>query len=392
MKKPTRLVPQFASMPRRLSRFAQQPRSNSALRTHTNHHTPALLLWCNGLLREGSWWALWWGSLDGMQGVRGSNPLSSTTTTAQVIASPLIQRRFFPPPGCPIRATRVPLGAGDGVSARADAASISSSRAAAMAASRPAPVSHQLSRSSLGLRALNGARDLDDVVRTPRRWGGSTRRFRWQRGRRGCWWSTGSSQGADYDYGKDSTTNAIPPRPAWPGRLRWWLLPMCHCESGHGPWALLFLPWRVPLHEPADRRRGEGRSRYLVSLGRGCDNPADNARTDDQHELPRALRALANTGGQRGRASPSGQLGAVAARWEHRRSRRPCHPRAISSGHERYVADSHGHSEEAVGLGAGSLTWGGGGGRNCMACKGSRLTTIPGRSALITPYQVILKM
>src|SRR5829696_10588412 len=45
-------------------------RSRSAPRTHTNHHAPALLPCCDGLLREGSWWALWWGSLDGMQGVR----------------------------------------------------------------------------------------------------------------------------------------------------------------------------------------------------------------------------------------------------------------------------------------------------------------------------------
>jgi hypothetical protein len=73
-----------------------------------------------------------------MQGVRGSNPLSSTTTTPQVIASPLIERRFLPVPDCPIRATRVPLDAGGGLSARVDAASISSSNAAAMAASRPA--------------------------------------------------------------------------------------------------------------------------------------------------------------------------------------------------------------------------------------------------------------
>ena len=70
--------------------------------------------------------------------VRGSNPLSSTTTQAQVTASPLAYRRSFALPGCPIRATRVPLDADGGVSARADAASISSSRAAAMAASRPA--------------------------------------------------------------------------------------------------------------------------------------------------------------------------------------------------------------------------------------------------------------
>jgi len=35
--------------------FAQQARSNSALRSLANHHTPALLLWWNVLLHEGSW-------------------------------------------------------------------------------------------------------------------------------------------------------------------------------------------------------------------------------------------------------------------------------------------------------------------------------------------------
>jgi hypothetical protein len=39
------------------------------------------------------------------------------------------------------------------------------------------------------------------------------------------------------------------------------------------------------------------------------------------------------------------ELGAGAATCEHRRSRRPCHPRATRSGHERYPADNHGHSE-----------------------------------------------
>jgi hypothetical protein len=58
---------------------------------------------------------------------------------------------------------------------------------------------------------------------------------------------------------------------------------------------------------------------------------------------------------------------------EHHRSRRPCHPRAISSGHQRYPADNHGHFEKLDGLGSTALTWGGGGPRNCMACKGSRL-------------------
>ena len=48
----------------------------------------------------------------GMQGVRGSNPLSSTTTTPQVKGLPFLQ----PPPDCPIRTTRMPLGASGGVS------------------------------------------------------------------------------------------------------------------------------------------------------------------------------------------------------------------------------------------------------------------------------------
>jgi hypothetical protein len=65
-----------------LSHVAQQLRSNSALQPHTYHHSSAFLLRWNALLREGSWWALWWGSLDGMQGVRGSNPLSSTRHNA----------------------------------------------------------------------------------------------------------------------------------------------------------------------------------------------------------------------------------------------------------------------------------------------------------------------
>jgi hypothetical protein len=49
---------------------------------------------------------------------------------------------------------------------------------------------------------------------------------------------------------------------------------------------------------------------------------------------------------------PPVELGAVAATSERRRSGRPCHPRAISSGHQRYPADSHGHFEEAGRLGA----------------------------------------
>ena len=70
---PTGRVGRRATQP-----LAQQPRSNPAARAHTNHHAHTDLLRCHGLLREGSWW----GSLDGMQGVRGSNPLSSTRHNA----------------------------------------------------------------------------------------------------------------------------------------------------------------------------------------------------------------------------------------------------------------------------------------------------------------------
>jgi hypothetical protein len=70
-------------------------------------------------------------------------------------------------------------------------------------------------------------------------------------------------------------------------------------------------------------------------------------------QLPRALRALAHEAVvTEDGPHPAVELGAVAARCEPRRSRRPCHPRAIRSGHERYPTDSHGHFEEAVGLGA----------------------------------------
>jgi hypothetical protein len=50
---------------------------------------------------------------------------------------------------------------------------------------------------------------------------------------------------------------------------------------------------------------------------------------------------------------PPANPGAVAAKVQPRRSRRPCHPRATSSGHQRYPAVSHGHSETALALGAG---------------------------------------
>jgi hypothetical protein len=63
-------------------------RSNLALQAHTYHHPPALLLWCNALVREGSWWALWWGSLDGMQVVRRSRLRSHKSRLGETEGGP----------------------------------------------------------------------------------------------------------------------------------------------------------------------------------------------------------------------------------------------------------------------------------------------------------------
>jgi hypothetical protein len=89
------------SSPRWTSRFAQQMRSNSALRNRTNHYAPALLVGGNGVLRKALWWVSRRGSLDGMQGVRGSNPLSSTrhnATTAlpiRAVCQQIVSRSLF---------------------------------------------------------------------------------------------------------------------------------------------------------------------------------------------------------------------------------------------------------------------------------------------------------
>jgi hypothetical protein len=74
--------------------------------------------------------------------------------------------------------------------------------------------------------------------------------------------------------------------------------------------------------------------------------------------------------GQRQRRQMASQ-GPSPSRADHRRTRRPCHPRAISSGHHRYVADSHGHSAWTVHQDRPLLTWRSGAARNCMACRWS---------------------
>jgi hypothetical protein len=68
--------------------------------------------------------------------------------------------------------------------------------------------------------------------------------------------------------------------------------------------------------------------------------------------LPRRRRGC-ERGSQSYRAGPGlGPTEAIAHRWNHPHTRGPCHPRAISSGHQRSVAVSHGHFGKAIALGA----------------------------------------
>jgi hypothetical protein len=68
-------------------------------------------------------------------------------------------------------------------------------------------------------------------------------------------------------------------------------------------------------------------------------------------DRPGAASALANNALVVGDdPHPAPELGAVAVGCEYRSSRRPCHPRAISNGRERYPAVSHGNYKEAVEL------------------------------------------
>jgi hypothetical protein len=66
----------------------------------------------------------------------------------------------------------------------------------------------------------------------------------------------------------------------------------------------------------------------------------------------------------RGRASPSTRAGNRYLQVRASSFSPAVRSRAVCSGQSRSL-------ETTVALGSGSLTWGGGGGRNCMACKGS---------------------
>src|SRR5215207_1732187 len=56
-------------------------RSSSALPSHRNHHTPALMLWWSVLLREASWWASWWDPSMACKGSGGQVPQLPPGTT-----------------------------------------------------------------------------------------------------------------------------------------------------------------------------------------------------------------------------------------------------------------------------------------------------------------------
>jgi hypothetical protein len=113
----------------------------------------------------------------------------------------------------------------------------------------------------------------------------------------------------------------------------------------------------------------EDRNGHQRSPGAG--NQAQQPRSRNQAStqgrpsmsLPTAAASPASSclqgGGSPGRASPSGRPGSRRRQVRASSFSPPCHPRAISSGHQRYVAVSHGHSAEALGLRTASdLGWG----------------------------------
>jgi hypothetical protein len=152
------------------------------------------------------------------------------------------------------------------------------------------------------------------------------------------------------------------------------------------------LDWRFADRNPRDKSSRPGSrgaaSPYTACKGQGqyrpCRaRPADRSLVAEDRsaagvrdptgpeELPRRIRGLPTR-----RWSPRTGLTLWTsweplpprARWSFSSAVPPaCHKQrspAVSSGQSRSL-------ETTVALGSGSLTWGGGGGRNCMACKGS---------------------
>jgi hypothetical protein len=93
-------------------------------------------------------------------------------------------------------------------------------------------------------------------------------------------------------------------------------------------------------------------------------------------------------GGHRGRASPSRpDCKPLPPGAEHRRSRRPCHPRAISSGDQRSPADSHGHLRGGRWAGRMALTWGGGEAKTAWHARGQATEGSNACSGLLAAHE-----
>jgi hypothetical protein len=112
-------------------------------------------------------------------------------------------------------------------------------------------------------------------------------------------------------------------------------------NRGHGGSRALPLPLVL-------RPTGPGRGALEAAIGRHRNDPDGAAAAAPPLRLANAAVVTADW------PHPPAEPGAVAARCEHRRSRRPCHPRAISSGHERYPAVTHGHPERVAEQAAGA--------------------------------------
>jgi hypothetical protein len=113
-----------------------------------------------------------------------------------------------------------------------------------------------------------------------------------------------------------------------------------------------------PAHERVARRRDGRRASCVRGPARRRPSGAQGCREVAPAEAS-PPGSCQRGGGHRGQASPSEDRPHPLVKWkpsllgaEHRRSRRLCHPRAISSGHKRYPAVNHGQSARFDQLGA----------------------------------------
>ena len=149
-------------------------------------------------------------------------------------------------------------------------------------------------------------------------------------------------------------------------------------------------PWPIGTCATSPRRRRHGRdgcgsrvpasSRAFLACIRPSPSPVSNRPRSLQRPRPAVTTSAHRPAGPSWEPSPS--------RANRRRSHRPCHPRAISSGHQRYVADSHGHFEEAVAWRT-SLTWGGEEAETAWHARGQPAVELASWSAIDAPAALV---